>query len=596
MKIPRKLGWSFLTIIATAVLVMAGFLAAIMMIARSTQDSNASQSVFAKALTLETAILRQNSQFRGFLVTGDVTYLKSYDEGRTEFDKTAVELDAMLTDPAQKALLAEARTKTLEWRRDWGDRLIPWVKAGRRDEAQQAVRDAGKKVLVSAIALPLRALRAKETDALAAYAARQQWAIDTALIVLGIGTVALIGIAIGLSRMLTRAIARPITTLTATMAELADGRHDIRVPGTSRSDELGDMARAVEVFRQTAAAKQADDRDRAAAMATIGSSLSRLSEADLTARISDLPEAFRRLSDDFNAATGSLSQVLGGVRRSVEAIKQNTGEISDATDDLSLRTEQEAAALQQSASALDEVTRSIREGAGAATNASAAMAQTRAEAEQGGDVVRRAIGAMNGIEQASNEIAEIIALIDGIAFQTNLLALNAGVEAARAGEAGKGFAVVASEVRALAQRSADAATEVKARVSAASTHVRAGAELVDQTGQALTRIIERVTTVSASIDAVARSSDEQAQSLGQINVAIGEMDAMTQQNAAMVEETSAAARRLVEEAEQLAASVAIFAIDSASASAAAVPRALRRAPVAVSTEPRRVANGDWSAF
>ena len=596
MKIPRKLGWSFLTIIATAVLVMAGFLAAIMMIARSTQDSNASQSVFAKALTLETAILRQNSQFRGFLVTGDVTYLKSYDEGRTEFDKTAVELDAMLTDPAQKALLAEARTKTLEWRRDWGDRLIPWVKAGRRDEAQQAVRDAGKKVLVSAIALPLRALRAKETDALAAYAARQQWAIDTALIVLGIGTVALIGIAIGLSRMLTRAIARPITTLTATMAELADGRHDIRVPGTSRSDELGDMARAVEVFRQTAAAKQADDRDRAAAMATIGSSLSRLSEADLTARISDLPEAFRRLSDDFNAATGSLSQVLGGVRRSVEAIKQNTGEISDATGDLSLRTEQEAAALQQSASALDEVTRSIRDGAGAATNASAAMAQTRAEAEQGGDVVRRAIGAMNGIEQASNEIAEIIALIDGIAFQTNLLALNAGVEAARAGEAGKGFAVVASEVRALAQRSADAATEVKARVSAASTHVRAGAELVDQTGQALTRIIERVTPVSASIDAVARSSDEQAQSLGQINVAIGEMDAMTQQNAAMVEETSAAARRLVEEAEQLAASVAIFAIDSASASAAAVPRALRRAPVAVSTEPRRVANGDWSAF
>ncbi|WP_288456519.1 methyl-accepting chemotaxis protein [uncultured Sphingomonas sp.] len=597
MKIPRKLGWSFLTIIATAAVVMGVFLTSILMIARSTEHSNDSQSVFAKALTLETAILRQNSQFRGFLVTGDVTYLKSYDEGRTEFDKTAVELDAMLDDPKQKALLAEAREKTLEWRRDWGDRLIPWVKAGRRDEAQQVVRDAGKKVLVSAIALPLRALRAKETEDLAVYAERQRWAIDTALIVLGIGTVALIGIAIGLSRMLTRQIARPITALTATMAELADGRHDIRVTGTSRSDELGDMARAVEVFRQTAAAKQAADQDRAAAMAAIGSSLSRLSEADLTARISDVPEAFRRLSDDFNAATGSLSQVLGGVRRSVEAIKQNTGEISDATGDLSLRTEQEAAALQQSASALDEVTRSIRDGAGAATSASAAMAQTRAEAEQGGDVVRRAIGAMNGIEQASNEIAEIITMIDGIAFQTNLLALNAGVEAARAGEAGKGFAVVASEVRALAQRSADAATEVKARVSAASTHVRAGAELVDQTGQALNRIIERVTSVSTSIDAVARSSDEQAQSLGQINVAIGEMDAMTQQNAAMVEETSAAARRLVEEAEQLAASVATFVIDGAPVVATAAPRTARRAPApATSATPRLVANGDWSAF
>ncbi|MCE3544468.1 methyl-accepting chemotaxis protein, partial [Escherichia coli] len=153
-----------------------------------------------------------------------------------------------------------------------------------------------------------------------------------------------------------------------------------------------------------------------------------------------------------------------------------------------------------------------------------------------------------GIEQASNEIAAIISLIDGIAFQTNLLALNAGVEAARAGEAGKGFAVVANEVRALAQRSADAATEVKTRVTAASKHVKAGVALVDQTGQALSRIIERVAAVSGAVDAIARSSDHQATSLGQINVAIGEMDGMTQQNAAMVEETSAAARRLVDEA------------------------------------------------
>jgi methyl-accepting chemotaxis protein len=297
--------------------------------------------------------------------------------------------------------------------------------------------------------------------------------------------------------------------------------------------------------------------------------------------------------------------VLGEVRGSVQSIKHNSGEINQAALDLAQRTEQEAAALQESAAALDEVTKSIRDGAGAAIGVSTAMAQARTEAEHGGVIVRQAIDAMQGIEQASDEIAAIISLIDGIAFQTNLLALNAGVEAARAGEAGRGFAVVASEVRALAQRSADAATEVKNKVTSASTHVRAGVELVDQTGQALSRIIDRVAAVSGSIDSIAQSSDHQAKSLGQINVAIGEMDQMTQENAAMVEETSAAARQLVAEAQHLAASVATFAIDGQAPTAAlrqrgpvAAPPSRRIAAPASSPAPapRRVANGEWDAF
>lgn len=163
MKIPRKLGLSFLAINASAAVVMLVFLASILMIARTTERNNHSQDVYAKALTLETAILRQNSQFRGFLVTGDTSYLKSYEEGRTEFDATAVELASMLTVPSEQAQLAEARRETLAWRRNWGDRLIAKVKAGDREGAQQEVRDAGQKVLVSKIALPLRALRATET-------------------------------------------------------------------------------------------------------------------------------------------------------------------------------------------------------------------------------------------------------------------------------------------------------------------------------------------------------------------------------------------------------------------------------------------------
>jgi len=598
MKIPRKLGLSFLVINASAAIMMLVFFANIMMIQRSTDNNNFSQAIYAKALTLETSILRQNSQFRGFLVTGDVSYLKSYEEARTEFDDTAVELEHLLTSPAKLAQVRTARRETLAWRRDWSDRLIGWVKAGRRDEAQAAVRAAGKAVLVSKVALPLRDLRAAETEDMERNAAQQEHAIHIALITLIIGGIALIGIAITLAIVLSRLIARPITTLTQAMGELAAGRHDIVVEAAGRSDELGAMGRAVTVFRDTAAAKIADDRDRAAAMTAIGGGLHRLAEADLIVRIAEVPEAFRSLAEDFNNATGSLSHVLGEVRGSVQTIKLDSVEINQAALELAQRTEQEAAAIQQSAAALDEVTRSIRDGASAATVASGSMAETRAEAERGGTIVRQAIGAMQGIEQASTEIAAIISLIDGIAFQTNLLALNAGVEAARAGEAGRGFAVVASEVRALAQRSADAATEVKSKVTSASNHISVGVDLVDQTGHALSRIIDRVVTVSTAIDAIARASDHQATSLGQINVAIGEMDAMTQQNAAMVEETSAAARRLVAEAERLAGSVGAFAID---APAVATPRhrAATGSPSPFNhaePAPRRVANGDWDAF
>jgi methyl-accepting chemotaxis protein len=600
MKIPRKLGLSFLAINATAAAVMAVFLANIMMISGATERSNFSQSIFAKALTLETSILRQNSQFRGFLVTGDPTYLKSYEEGRKEFDETATELDGLLTIPAQKAMVDKARTAAIAWRRDWGDRLIAEVKAGNRDAAQEAVRNAGAAVLVSKVALPLRDLRAEETTAIEAAAARQNMAIEIALITLAIGTVALIGLAVTLSRVLSRQIAKPITSLTDVMVSLAEGRHDISVDATERTDELGDMARAITVFRDTAVEKVIADRDREAALTAIGGALHKLSEADLTVRLTDVPAGFRALSDDYNAATGSLAGVLASVRNSVEAIKRDTGEISHAASDLSDRSERQAASLQESASALDEITKSVGAGASAAVQASASMSAAQDEAERGGEIVRQAIDAMNGIEQASNEIAEIISLIDGIAFQTNLLALNAGVEAARAGEAGKGFAVVASEVRALAQRAADAATNVKVKITSASTHVRSGVELVDRTGQALSRIIESVGSVSGAVDGIARSADQQAKSLGEINIAISEMDGMTQQNAAMVEETSAAARNLVEEAERLAASVATFAIDEAAAHADVALLPVRRTSPRAAPAPtplRRAAGGDdWSSF
>ena len=249
------------------------------------------------------------------------------------------------------------------------------------------------------------------------------------------------------------------------------------------------------------------------------------------------------------------------VRGSINSISTGSSEIRQATTDLSNRSEEQAARLQSSAAAMDEITRKIGESAGIASQASRAMTEARGEAEQGGEIVQRAIDAMNGIDQATREIAEIITVIDGIAFQTNLLALNAGVEAARAGDAGKGFAVVASEVRALAQRAADAASDVKSRILAATDHVTSGVELVNDTGGSLTRIIERVSSVSESIENMAKTAEQQSTGLLKVNEAITAMDSMTQQNAAMVEETTAATEMLAREAQQLFEAFSIFKVD-----------------------------------
>ncbi|CAM3248032.1 methyl-accepting chemotaxis protein [Sphingomonas sp. UMB7805-LC452B] len=570
MNIPKKLGVSFLTVSLSAAIMTIVFFANIWEIRDATKRNNHAQEVYAKALTLETSILRENSQLRGFLVTADKSYLKSYDEARKDYDATSRELTAMLTDPAELALVAKSHAETAKWRRNWSDRLTRWVKEGRRDEAQQAVRDAGKAVLTSDIVLPLRAIRDQETAAIASNAASQENAIGTAIIALVLGGVMLIGVVVTLQMILSRSIARPITTLTRLMGELARGRNDIDVPGSERGDELGDMARAVVVFRDAAKAKVSDDYEREQALQAIGAGLHSLSEADLTVRLTDLPPSFHQLAADFNRAVQNLSGLTSDVRGSAGAIRANIEEIRQATDHLSARSEQQAASLRETAAAVGEITQGVREGAASASEANRAVTEARDEAEKGGQIVAKSITAMNGIDQASREIVDIITVIDGIAFQTNLLALNAGVEAARAGDAGKGFAVVASEVRALAQRSADAASDVKARILSAIEHVRSGVVLVDETGNALQRIIGKVSDVTTVVDVIARSSEQQAHSLSQVNIAIGEIDSVTQQNAAMVEESTAAASLLAQECGTLMASVMRFNVDTISTSGSSV--------------------------
>ncbi|MBA4805402.1 MAG: globin-coupled sensor protein [Brevundimonas sp.] len=333
-----------------------------------------------------------------------------------------------------------------------------------------------------------------------------------------------------------------------------------------------DMDLAISIYLEVLAAER--DRSEAAraeaearqtrVVSIVGKSLAGLAQGDLVSCIDDdFPEEYRGLRNDFNAAVGALRQAMSRVAENAGVIRSGSDEISQASDDLSRRTEQQAASLEETAAALDEITATVKRTAAGARLAADVVLGARGDAETSGVVVRDAVAAMSAIEQSAQQISQIIGVIDEIAFQTNLLALNAGVEAARAGDAGRGFAVVASEVRALAQRSAEAAREIKTLISASTAQVGSGVSLVGQTGEALQRIVDRVAEIDSLVSEIAASAQEQATGLQQVNTAVNQMDQVTQQNAAMVEEATAASHSLRQEAESLSASVARFRLEDA---------------------------------
>ncbi len=361
-----------------------------------------------------------------------------------------------------------------------------------------------------------------------------------------------------------RAIAEPYVATVVRMEALADGDLASPIARTHHADCVGRMTKAMQTFRDAAVAlRESETTDQV--VQAMGTALSRVADGDMTTRL-DTPFApdYEPLRDHFNTAIGAIATTLAAVNSAAATIRTGTDEIAHASDDLSHRTEQQAASLEETAAAMDEVTATVRDTARHAERATAIVAEAGVDAANGGRVVRDAVEAMAGIERASAEIGDIIAVIDGIAFQTNLLALNAGVEAARAGDAGRGFAVVASEVRALAQRSADAAKDVKTRITASARQVEAGVALVNDTGGALLRIVGRINEIDGLVAQIASAAQQQASGLQQVNIAVGEMDSVTQQNAAMVEQSAAAARSLADEARVLAAQVARFHLATAS--------------------------------
>jgi methyl-accepting chemotaxis protein len=425
----------------------------------------------------------------------------------------------------------------------------------------------------------------------------------------------------------------PINALMATMARLSGGDYQTKVDGLDRKDEVGGMSRAVQMFKEaglekirlegeTAQARQAAEAERKRAEVTrealakeqaqvvtgLATGLEKLSSGDLLFRLSTPFSAdYEKLRTDFNAAMEKLQQTMRAIASNTQGVRSGAAEITEASDDLSRRTEQQAASLEQTAAALGQITATVKQTAEGANEARNLVSSAKTDAERSGQVVRTTVEAMSGIENSSKQISNIIGVIDEIAFQTNLLALNAGVEAARAGDAGRGFAVVATEVRALAQRSADAAKEIKTLISASSQQVETGVKLVGETGKALGRIVEQVAKLNALVTDIAASAQEQSTGLAEVNTAVNQMDQVTQQNAAMVEESTAASHSLNGEATELARLIGQFQIGQVEAPVAkahsrkaAAPGKKSRIPVDAPMPERRapaVAGGDsWDEF
>jgi methyl-accepting chemotaxis protein len=423
---------------------------------------------------------------------------------------------------------------------------------------------------------------------------------------------------------LMRSIARPVKRLDHAVRALIDGDTDVVISGGNRKDELGSLARALERFQALAAADQLrarEEEERARELQrtveAIGNGLAELAEGNLVNRVPEIEDGpLAQLHIDFNLAISRLGETIRRIIDGCNSISIGTDEIAMATSDLAERTEQQASSLANTARTLNEFTSVVQVTADNARQTSTRLHVARETADKVGEIAHQAVDAMRGIETTSREMADIINVIDGIAFQTNLLALNAGVEAARAGEAGKGFAVVATEVRALAQRSADAASDIRRLIDRSSRQVSDGVSLVEGSGDALRQIVGEVITVSSLVEEIAGAAEKQADGITEISSMVAGMDAFTQQNAAMVEESSAGSRNLSQETQQLMAQMANFRIEDGpsqpatrsalSSGGASVAEPVRSAPEA---QPARAAaapafagnavlalDDDWTEF
>ena len=632
LPISRKLAFAF----AAVLLAIAAMGAVVFLNLRALDAAGEARSAANRDMrtlaTVELKLARQENSFRGFLISGDRYYLERLEAHRADFRAALDEL-RKTGDSTMRGHVGEAEAAANDWHAKVVQAGVP-LAADPATHAQAVAmvgRDGIADSYIGSAEEAVDALKARTMARLDELRAAQASTAMNALIALLVGLGVALLIAVGAGFVLTKGIGQPVLNMIGYMRRLIGGDTSFEVPCVVRKDEFGEMGRAVIAFRDAAiektrleaeaiaqreateaerarnqAAADKAAREQALVVSALAEGLDHLTRGDLTYSLTQsFPDEYVKLQTDFNAAITQLKDAMAVVVTNVAAIRSGSGEISQAADDLSRRTEQQAASLEETAAALDEITATVNRTASGARQASETVKAAKGDAETSGVVVRDAVEAMGAIEKSAQEISQIIGVIDEIAFQTNLLALNAGVEAARAGEAGRGFAVVASEVRALAQRSAEAAKEIKVLISASTTQVNSGVSLVGQTGEALQRIVGRVAEIDGLVSEIAASAQEQATGLQQVNTAVNQMDQVTQQNAAMVEQSTAASHSLSQEAETLAGSVARFQIGAAAQPVRDVARSAARPVPALKTvgrggaalKPQPVAAEDgWEEF
>ncbi|MBO9135861.1 CHASE3 domain-containing protein [Rhizobium sp. B230/85] len=579
--------------------------------------------VLARLEGVVAAMVDQETGMRGYVISSNPNFLEPQKAGAAAYADNLAQLRALTSDnPVQQRRLDDLDTLVKTWTQKVVEPETLLVKdpATYEQARQIEISGAGKQTM-DGIRAKVKEMAADEQALLVKRASLSENAASTAQMAIYVGGGAMLFVAVIGMYLLNLGLVRPVSGINATMTRIANGETGVVVPGIGRKDEIGQMAAAVGVFQENAIerirlAQDADtnrslteqerrksgeaERIKAESMAEatsgLGEGLKHFASGDLTFQLaSKFAPEFESLREDFNAAVQQLAETLRAVAQATSGIDTGSREVSVSADDLSKRTEQQAASLEETAAALDQITVNVSNSSKRAEEARQIAMLANESAAQSGKVVANAVEAMQKIEQSSNEISNIIGVIDEIAFQTNLLALNAGVEAARAGEAGKGFAVVAQEVRELAQRSAKAAKEIKDLIRNSSTDVQSGVKLVSDTGNALRTIEGYIVTVNQHMDSIATSAREQSVGLGEVNTAVNQMDQVTQQNAAMVEETSAAGATLASESGKLRELISQFQLGSTSGHA---PRAMAAAPThrPVPSPARRLAGQVSKAF